>query len=395
MRKLLALGLTAALALTVACSDSNSPASPMAPSLVEAPAGPTGPTSGAMLTGTVTVASTARTVSARDVGGLTISVPGTSLSTAVDGTGNFTLDGVPPGDVQIRITGAGVDVTLGVNGVQAGQTIKLKITVSGTGGSIDSDSRNDSPADPGRRELEGRIETIVDGSSLIVSGQLVTTDSNTVVRKGDDTTMSFADLEVGMRVHVKGTMDSNGVSPSLLASEIKVQNTNLTVPMKVEGTVAATPAPSGTCPTITFVLEDKNITVMTDSRTNFKSSCSEIGPGDEVEVMGRLQSPVAPTDEPTPSPGSTILADKIEVTSEGDATDDDEEEVEEIEFKGVMSALGGSCPAVSFTVDGTSVTASSKTSFKPSCNALKNGDRVEVKAVFLDGNYLATRVERQ
>jgi len=72
-------------------------------------------------------------------------------------------------------------------------------------------------------------------------------------------------------------------------------------------------APTGTCPEITFVLQGSNITVKTDSRTNFRSRCSDVGLGDTVEVMGRLLVVSAPAED-TPPPGSTILADKIEIT---------------------------------------------------------------------------------
>jgi len=399
MRKLFTLGLVAALALTAACSGSDTPSSPMAPSVMAMPTSPTGPTSGptsgAMLTGTVTVASGAKRVTPSATGGLTISVAGTNLSAPVDGNGSFTLDGVPPGDVQITISGGGVNATLTVGGVQAGQTIKLKITVSGTSGSIDSDERDDDDADDedgqDTRELEGRIESVLSASSLMVSGQVVTTTSSTVIRKGDATIL-FSELVVGLRVHVKGTMDSTTTPATLAATEIKVQNENTTVPMKVEGVVAA--APTGTCPEITFVLQGSNITVKTDSRTNFRSRCSDVGLGDTVEVMGRLLVVSAPAED-APPPGSTILADKIEITKAApDAPPVGSSP--ELEFKGAMSGLGGSCPAISFMVGTQPIVANSSTSFKPSCAALKNGDSVEVKgALQADGKVLATKIARE
>jgi hypothetical protein len=327
-----------------------------------------------------------------------VSVPGTNLSSPVDGTGKFTLDGVPPGDIQIKITGSGVDAAITVSGVQAGQTITLKITVSGNAGVIDSDSREGSTTDPNRRELEGRIETNMSGtSSLMVSGQLVTAttsgSSATVIRKGD-TLMLFSELQVGMRVHVKGTMIQTIAPPSLAATEIIVQNENTDVPMKVEGVVAATPPSTGSCSTsnLTFVLEGKAITVMTDSRTSFKPSCLDVKAGATVEVMGRLQSASSPADEATPN---TILAEKVDVTKA--APEEPVASTPELEYKGAMSGLSGSCPAISFFVGVGSpqISAGSSTSFKPSCSALRNGDNVEVKAIESEGRILATKVERK
>jgi hypothetical protein len=64
-------------------------------------------------------------------------------------------------------------------------------------------------------------------------------------------------------------------------------------------------------------------------------------------------------------------------------------------FEGVVSTLSGSCPAISFVVDGKSVRADSQTDYKKSaCGDVRRGDRVRVKAQLLtDGSFHASRVE--
>ncbi len=65
---------------------------------------------------------------------------------------------------------------------------------------------------------------------------------------------------------------------------------------------------------------------------------------------------------------------------------------------GALSALGGSCPALTFTVGGsTPVKTDSSTTFKPphgGCAALKNGDSVTVEGMLVSGTLMASRVER-
>ena len=63
--------------------------------------------------------------------------------------------------------------------------------------------------------------------------------------------------------------------------------------------------------------------------------------------------------------------------------------------EGVVSALSGTCPTLTFTVQSTKVTTSGATAFKDTtCAALANGMRVEVKGDRqADGSIVAARVE--
>jgi hypothetical protein len=68
---------------------------------------------------------------------------------------------------------------------------------------------------------------------------------------------------------------------------------------------------------------------------------------------------------------------------------------EPIELDGRVSSLTGSCPSLTFTLEGRTVRTNAQTDFrKGSCSKLENNDRVEVEGVpQADGSVLATRVE--
>jgi len=67
------------------------------------------------------------------------------------------------------------------------------------------------------------------------------------------------------------------------------------------------------------------------------------------------------------------------------------------EGTGTISGLTGSCPLLRFTLGTTSVAATVGTNFKPSCAALRAGDRVEVRGTrtTADGLVTATSISRQ
>lgn len=392
MRRLLAVAAILSLAFTAACNSAGTPTvSPTAPS-PNLPSGPSGSTPGAEVSGTVTVASGARALSAAPSASpsLTVSVVGTTINGAVAPSGEFLLQGVPAGDVQLRISGSGIDATITLGGVQAGQKIQIKITVSGSQGSIDSDSReSENGSGPSEKQVEGRIESVVLPDTLIVAGQMVKVVAGTVIRKGDRT-LTFADLVVGLRVHVKGVVPAAAsaapTSPVIEAREIKVQNENTDVPMKVTGKVLATP--TGACPAIEFVLDGKAIKVTTDASTLFKPGCSSVQAGTEVEVQGRLQNQAL---DETPAPGSTIRASRVDVVGSSGQ--------KEVELEGTASSLGGSCAGknVSFAVSGKAVQTNAATSFTPSCDAVvsgvASGAKVEVKGYMQGSSVMAVAVK--
>ena len=99
--------------------------------------------------------------------------------------------------------------------------------------------------------------------------------------------------------------------------------------------------------------------------------------GDHIEVKGSRN-------------GTTVTASEIKVETEGDDEDDDDDN----ELRGAVSALSGSCPAVSFVVAGTKVMTSAITRFEDgSCSGLRNDVRVEVDGTRVGDTLMATKVE--
>src|SRR5437773_2384953 len=72
-----------------------------------------------------------------------------------------------------------------------------------------------------------------------VDGKLIQTDSHTVFRRGDTPT-SFADLAIGTRVHVTGL----ATGAVILATLVTIQNTDVDIPVEVNGTVSALSGPA-------------------------------------------------------------------------------------------------------------------------------------------------------
>ena len=75
--------------------------------------------------------------------------------------------------------------------------------------------------------------------------------------------------------------------------------------------------------------------------------------------------------------------------------DDDDDDDDDNEFKGLVSGLTGTCPAIAFAVNGTNVTTNGATRYEDgTCNSVQNGTRVEVKGLRQSNNtVLATKVE--
>jgi hypothetical protein len=106
--------------------------------------------------------------------------------------------------------------------------------------------------------------------------------------------------------------------------------------------------------------------------------------GDHVEVKGTVESGV-------------LVASEVKVEQDDD--DDGRDDANEVELKGTVSALSGTCPSLTFTIQNTKVVTSASTSFREvTCAAIAGGTVkvVEVKGTRRsDGSVAATRVERE
>jgi hypothetical protein len=87
----------------------------------------------------------------------------------------------------------------------------------------------------------------------------------------------------------------------------------------------------------------------------------------------------------------TLNGSSAKVESE-DRDDDDDEEDNEV--KGVVAGLTGTCPTITFTVNGVTVTTSMATKFEGACVQITNGKRVEVEGTRQpNGSIAATEIE--
>lgn len=359
--------LTLSVLVASACGRSPS-LSPTAPS----PAG----TTGAAISGQVNGGSGLRGLTATTGAAgepFTITVEGTALSVTADSRGQFSLTGLPEGTLQLRFRGPGTDARLNVT-VGPNEQVTIAVTASGSSATLESEHR--SGRSENRVEIEGRITEIAAGPprTIRVSGSLVTVPTTAVIRHGG-TTLPFADLKVGDRVHVKGTRQADGV----LATEVNVQSHNEQPSLEVGGVVSGL---TGACPTLAFMVGGTS--VVTEGATFFKEgSCASIQNGVHVEVKGRRVD-------------NRIVATVVEVEDEADEDDDEAEDDEDgIELEGVVAGKDGACPAITFMIGTTKVVADAATRFDGiACTAVLNGTSVEVEGTRLANNDVkATKIE--
>jgi hypothetical protein len=336
----------------------------------------TGSDIGASITGSVQGGASALT-SARTGGaisGLVVTVAGTSISSGLDATGRFNLKNVPPGNQQLQFSGP-VSATLPIDDVKPSESITLVVSVTTTSVNLESEVRSN-----GREEqLEGKIESLP--PTLVVAGRAVTTDGNTVIRKGDQT-VSLSDLQTGYRVHVKGTTNGS----SLLATQIIVQNTNTGTDDSDDDQQDSSASIHGKLNSVgggipTLTLDVGGTTVRTTSATVVKrrgdvQTLSELKVGQNLHVIGTRQ------------PDGSIDARQIEINDDAAGG--------EFQIEGSAGGVSGTCPVLSFSVNGYKITTNSSTVFDGvACAEMKSGTKVTVTGIAqADSSVVATRVKK-
>ena len=282
-RCLCAFGLAA---LAIACGGSAS----MTGS--DAPAAAPG-SRGATIRGTVLGAAAAGDVSASSLGTIRVTVVGTSLQAMTDGSGNFTLNGVPPGKVELRFQGSGVDARLTIDGLSDGQTLTLTVRVEGNNASRVGEGDDDDD-EQGEVEFDGTVTLL---NPLTIGGRRVTTNSATrFLGDHNDPVPSSQVLRVGNRVEVEGRAQADG---SVLAEKIKLEDDDDDEQQEVEfeGTISQLSP-----------LTVAGRHVVTNSATRFLGDHNDPVPssqvlkvGNRVEVEGRQQA------------DNSVLAEKIKL----------------------------------------------------------------------------------
>ena len=198
--------------------------------------------------------------------------------------------------------------------------------------------------------------------SMTVDGTVVKTSSSTTY-SGKGCTV----LQNGDAVSAVGAKQSDG---SLLATKITYTGPPAPVDVTLNGALSGL---SGTCPALSMSVA--GTAVKTNSATVFNAkTCAELKNGDTVYAIGPKQS------------DGSVLAGKIYYVAPAP---------EPASVTGAIGSLGGTCPALSMSVNGTLVKTSSATSFSgKACADLKSGDSVAVTGTKQsDGSVLATKVE--
>jgi hypothetical protein len=150
-------------------------------------------------------------------------------------------------------------------------------------------------------------------------------------------------------------------------------------PLEVEGKGVIS-AVTGACPAV--VLTVSGIPVTLNAATVFPAgqSCLTLAPGQHVEVRGVL----------------TLTAGALSVVATTIEVEDDDAEVE---GEGRVTALTGTCPDLTLTVDGITVKTDALTKYVPpglgaSCDQIRIGTKVKVKAVpAAGGGYRARLIQ--
>ena len=201
--------------LAAACSSDSSPTSPTLSSRFR----------GAVITGRVTGmssrAASSDTAVTMATSRVTVTVVGTDISTVVDGDGEFTLTGVPPGDVQLRFAGSGVSATITLTGVAATDRITVTISLNGNGARVESErrQRDDDDDDDDENELEGSVSNLsglCPALTFTVRATTIRTNGTTRFSNG-----SCSQIATGLGVEVKGRREFDG---SIFATAVEIDD---------------------------------------------------------------------------------------------------------------------------------------------------------------------------
>lgn len=382
MRSLLAVCLATILA-AAACGGGSPSVTAPSPIGGGTPGSP-GATTGATITGSVTTTSAPRAavVSGPMATGLIVQVVGTSLSATVNPDGSFTLTGVPGGDVRLRFTGPGIDASCTIMAVQEQEQIQIKVTLTGSTAVIESQQRGNS--DHASFPINGIVSAITKTPptfKFTVNGQEILGDAATQFYGDGDKPDTLDSLAIGVRVEVKAERKTDG---TVYAVRIHVNDDAEDDDQEVEFDGKITATDGAATPTLTVTnLSSDAIIVKTTTSTVVRRR------GD-VQPLTALQIGQTVEVEGTKNADGSVTAKKISI--------EDDESDGKFEIEGTLSGLKGTCPAINFGVNGYSIYTTSVGSFKDmaACEALRNGDKVEVKGTRqADGRVLASEVKKK
>lgn len=447
LRPALTASTLVALVLTaVGCGSSKSPTAPSTS------------TAGAVITGTVRSGAAAVQANTGAAGqGVTVSVAGTDVRSGIDAAGRFSLTGVPAGDVQLKFTGTNVDATLSLTQVEATQTIELVVNLAATFATVESEQRSGSGGVEIEGRVESLPPTQPD-KTFKVAGLVVLTDDNTRFERGGDDE-HFEDLEIGMRVHVVARQTGSTylatevriqntnawipVNLNGIISDLEGDATDFQFKIGgrvIKGDVLTEFFGDGSDADTFDSLEDGvRVEVKGQQRDDFVYAArihvndgddDDDGDGDDQDSSASIHG-VLESLGGTP-PNLTLLVGDTTVHTDsstevqrrgdvqtlevlqvgmtlhvvGDRQSDgsidarrifitDDEVGDPMEIEGSAGGVQGSCPTLTFGVNGFTVKTNGSTTFEgKACGDLKSGTKVKVNGTRqADGSLLATKVK--
>jgi hypothetical protein len=202
----------AAIGTFIGCA-SKSPTAPGSP-FTTSPSAPGAVSTGATLDGSfVSGSATARTVS----------VAGTTLSSVVDGSGHFGLQGIPTGNIQLQIGGSTAGASVMISNVAMQEHIHVSLRLNGSTVEVNEDERE---TPDNQAEVDGLV-TAIDpvAHQLTVSTFVVSIPAGTPIRR-DDAPIQFSDLHVGDRVEIHGAKSGS----TIVATSVNDETESATAP---------------------------------------------------------------------------------------------------------------------------------------------------------------------
>ena len=222
-------------------------------------------------------------------------------------------------------------------------------------------------------QLEGLIESLPPTTAPLtfkVAGRSVKTDTSTKFEDGS-VTRTFADLRIGMRVEVKGTTSGD----TLNATKVEIQNDHVDAPVEVNGVIDSL---SGSPAAFQFKVGSR--LVKGDANTGF------FGDGDRPDSFTDLKNGVRVEVKGQQADGF-VQATRIHVEyADDDAPNPPNPPPQnpEASIDGRLSAIAGAAPALTLTVNSTTVRTTSATTVQRRGNpvtlaTLQVGQTLEVE----------------
>lgn len=274
-------GFLFVLAMSVTACGKSMSSSPTSPDALVAANSSSATLSGTVGTGSGLGLASSLSGTSGTTTGMTISVVGSTETTTVDSTGRFRLVITPSGNVQLKLQGGGVNTTATVGIVTAGDTIEITIALNGNTAEIQDADR----ASGQGREIEGRVEAVpptTAAGTFRVAGKTVTTTASTIFRHGDQT-MTFADVLLGSRVHVKASPSTGTVVTAL---EVNIQNVQTELPVNLNGTISGF---SGSRSSFVFDIDGRRVIGGSFTEFNGNTGFADMANGKRAEVKAEYR----------------------------------------------------------------------------------------------------------